>query len=117
MTVIERIDAGPRASQIITAAGRFETSGIVALEPGAQVDISTQTRCVLHQLDAMLERLGINKARVTRVQIWLSDMADFAAMNQVYDAWAAEAPPTRACVGAPLVGPEYLIEIQASGYL
>lgn len=117
MTVIQRIDPGPRASRIITAAGRFETSGLVALEPEAQVDISAQTQCVLRQLDAMLAQLGISKARVTRVQIWLSDMADFDAMSRVYDAWAAEVPPTRACVGAPLVGPEYLIEIQASGYV
>lgn len=87
MTTIERIHPGPRASQLITAAGRFETSGLVAQAPG---DISAQTRCVLGQLDAM---------------------------NQVYDAWAAAAPPTCACVGAQLASPQYLIEIQASGYL
>ncbi|KQQ50862.1 hypothetical protein ASF84_21615 [Pseudomonas sp. Leaf127] len=114
MTTIERIHPGPRASQLITAAGRFETSGLVAQAPG---DISAQTRCVLDQLDALLEPLGIGKERVTRVQIWLSDMAHFDAMNQVYDAWAAAAPPTRACVGAQLASPQYLIEIQASGYL
>lgn len=117
MTHIERINAGPRASQIIIADGRFETSGMVALQPGTDTDIAAQTRCVLAQLEAMLEQIGVGKQRVTRVQIWLSDMADFEAMNAVYDAWAAEAPPTRACVGAQLVTPQYLIEIQASGYL
>ncbi|BAP41616.1 RidA family protein [Pseudomonas sp. 21LCFQ010] len=117
MTPIERINAGPRASQIIIAGDRFETSGMVALKPESDTDITAQTQCVLRQLEAMLARIGVGKERVTRVQIWLSDMADFDAMNLIYDAWAAEAPPTRACVGAQLVTPQYLIEIQASGYL
>lgn len=117
MTLIERINAGTRASQIIIAGDRFETSGMVALKPGTDTDISAQTHCVLAQLEAMLAQIGVGKDRVTRVQIWLSDMADFDAMNLIYDAWAAEAPPTRACVGAQLVTPDYLIEIQASGYL
>lgn len=117
MTPIERINAGPRASQIIIAGDRFETSGMVALKPESDTDITAQTQCVLRHLEAMLAQIGVGKERVTRIQIWLSDMADFDAMNLIYDAWATEAPPTRACVGAQLVTPQYLIEIQASGYL
>ncbi|MNG33341.1 putative aminoacrylate peracid reductase RutC [compost metagenome] len=49
-----------------------------------------------------------------RVQIWLADMRDFAAMNEVYDAWVGgELQPARACVGSQLASPDYLIEIQA----
>lgn len=115
MTVIERIKAGSRASQVILAGGRFETSGLVAV--ARQSDITAQTECVLRQLEALLEEVGVGKDRLTRIQIWLSDMSHFELMNQVYDAWVASAPPTRACVGAQLAHADYLIEIQASGYL
>ena len=112
--MIERINPGARASQLVLVGGRIETSGIVAKAPG---DIAAQTRCVLQQLEAWLAQVGAGKANLTRMQIWLADMADFAAMNRVYDAWVGEQPPVRACVGAALAAPEYRIEIQAFGQL
>ncbi|MNO51093.1 Enamine/imine deaminase [compost metagenome] len=113
--MIERINPGPRASQMVLVGGRIETSGIVALAP--QGDIAAQTRCVLAQLEQWLAQIGADKGNLTRVQIWLADMAQFAAMNEVYDAWVGNQPPVRACVGAALAAPEYLIEIQAFGQL
>ncbi|RRW40654.1 RidA family protein [Pseudomonas luteola] len=113
--MIERINSSPRASQIVLVGGRIETSGIVALPPYG--DISDQTRCVLRQLEEWLAQIGASKANLTRMQIWLADMGEFAAMNAVYDGWVGEAPPARACVGAALAAPEYRIEIQAFGQL
>ncbi|HKS15564.1 MAG TPA: RidA family protein [Pseudomonas sp.] len=112
--MIERINPGPRASQLVLVQGRIETSGIVALAPG---DIAAQTRCVLAQLEQWLAQVGAGKAHLTRIQIWLADMGDFAAMNEVYDAWVGDQPPARACVGAALATPDYRIEIQAFGQM
>lgn len=113
--MIERINSGKRASQLVIIDGRIETSGIVAenLEGG----IAEQTRCVLRQLEAWLAQVGATKANVSRIQIWLADMAEFDHMNEVYDAWVGDRPPVRACVGAPLAAPGYRIEIQAFGQL
>jgi enamine deaminase RidA (YjgF/YER057c/UK114 family) len=113
--MIERINPGPRASQLVLVSGRIETSGIVA--QALQGDIAEQTRCVLAQLETWLGQVGAGKENISRVQIWLADMNDFAAMNAVYDAWVGDQPPVRACVGAQLAAPEYLIEIQAFGEL
>lgn len=113
--MIERINIGPRASQLVLVNGRIETSGIVALAP--QQAIAEQTRCVLQQLEQWLAQVGAGKANLTRMQIWLADMSEFDAMNNVYDAWVGDQPPVRACVGAALATPQYRIEIQAFGQL
>ncbi|MBA1322163.1 RidA family protein [Pseudomonas plecoglossicida] len=113
--MIERINIGPRASQLVLVDGRIETSGIVALAP--QQAIAEQTRCVLQQLEQWLTQVGAGKANLTRMQIWLADMSEFDAMNNVYDAWVGDQPPVRACVGAALATPQYRIEIQAFGQL
>lgn len=113
--MIERINIGPRASQLVLVDGRLETSGIVALAP--QQAIAEQTRCVLQQLEQWLAQVGAGKANLTRMQIWLADMSEFDAMNNVYDAWVGDQPPVRACVGAALATPQYRIEIQAFGQL
>lgn len=111
--MIERVNPGPRASQIVLVDGRIETSGIVALAP--QNDIAAQTHCVLAQLEQWLAQIGAGKGNLTRMQIWLADMNEFTAMNEVYDAWVGDQPPVRACVGAALAAPEFRIEIQAFG--
>lgn len=113
--MIERINVGSRASQLIVVDGRIETSGIVALVP--QHGIAEQTRCVLAQLEQWLAQVGAGKTNLTRMQIWLADMSEFAQMNEVYDAWVGDQPPVRACVGAPLATAQYRIEIQAFGQL
>ena len=113
--MIERINIGPRASQLVLVDGRIETSGIVALAP--QQAIAEQTRCVLQQLEQWLAQVGAGQANLTRMQIWLADMSEFDAMNEVYDAWVGDQPPVRACVGAALAMPQYRIEIQAFGQL
>ncbi|WP_449433396.1 RidA family protein [Pseudomonas putida] len=113
--MIERIQIGARASQMVVVDGRLETSGVVALTNDR--DIALQTHCVLDQLDKHLESIGASKLNLTRVQIWLADMCEFDRMNEVYDAWVGNAPPVRACVGAALASADYRIEIQAFGQL
>lgn len=110
--MIERIEVSPRASKLVIAGDRVETSGLVAEDCSAAIE--GQTADVLAQLDRLLDRAGVGREGLVRVQIWLADMQDFDAMNRVYDAWVgAENQPARACVGAQLASPDYLIEIQA----
>jgi len=113
MTDIQRLHSNDRTSQAVIYQQHIETAGLVAKIPHG-TGIAEQTQCVLTQLEQLLHDAGSNKYRILRIQIWLANMADFAAMNQVYDAWVKEMDkPARACVGAQLASPDYLIEIQA----
>ncbi|ENX22549.1 hypothetical protein F892_01791 [Acinetobacter vivianii] len=113
MSDIQRLRSGARASQVVISGQRIETAGLVA--KCTDKGITEQTSCVLEQLEQLLEEAGADKNRIIRVQIWLANMQDFEAMNQVYDAWVKEIDkPARACVGAQLATPDYLIEIQAT---
>lgn len=116
MSQITRIKGSQRAASLVIAGADVTTSGLVATAEDA-VDIRTQTRSVLSQAEALFSQAGLGKADITRVQIWLADMADFPAMNEIYDAWVdPEHAPVRACVGAALANKHYLIEIQVYGY-
>jgi enamine deaminase RidA (YjgF/YER057c/UK114 family) len=67
---------------------------------------------VLAAVDALLARAGTDKTKIVMCQIYLADIADFAAMNKVWDAWvpAGHTPP-RATVQASLARPEWKIEV------
>jgi enamine deaminase RidA (YjgF/YER057c/UK114 family) len=87
-------------------------AGQVASDPAA--DVGAQAKDILGQIDRLLDELGSSKARLLSVTIYLVDMADFAAMNEVWDAWVPKDNlPARATVQARLARPEYRIEIQA----
>lgn len=110
---IQRKGRNARYSQCVRFNDCIETSGIVARD--TSLDIAGQTRDVLEQLEAVLALAGVDRSRLIRVQIWLADMAEFDAMNRIYDAWVdPQHPPARACVGASLADSRYRLEIQAS---
>ncbi len=116
MTDIKYLHSSTRASQAVTVGQHVETAGLVArcLDQG----IKQQTECVLAQLDQLLEEVGSSNHQIMKIQIWLANMDDFNEMNQVYDAWVSHLnKPARACVGAQLASPDYLIEIQATAVL
>ena len=79
-------------------------------------DIKSQTSGVLAKIDAILAEAGTSKARLLTGQIWLKDItADFAAMNEVWNAWVdPENKPVRACVQAEMARPSILVEIQVT---
>jgi len=88
-----------------------DTVYTVATAPGA--DIQSQTRAALAAIDANLADAGSDKTRLLSVQIFLADMAQKEAMDEVWNAWIGpdwENWPQRACVGAPLAG-DTLVEI------
>ncbi len=110
---IDRRHVGKRLAQmVIHAAGHtVYLAGQVAEHPDA--DASAQTREVLAQIDRLLAEAGTDKSKLLSATIFLPDMADFAAMNAVWEAWLAPGqPPARATVQAALAGPAYRVEIQ-----
>lgn len=101
---------GPIMSRCVIHGNMVYLAGLTAADLSG--DVTAQTTEVLATIDRQLEAAGTDRYRILTVQIWLSDMANFAAMNAVWNAWVdPEAPPSRACVSGELYCPEALIEI------
>jgi enamine deaminase RidA (YjgF/YER057c/UK114 family) len=106
--MIERIDTGQRMSRIVKHDGVAYLCGQV----GDGAGVAEQTRDCLARVDALLARAGSSREKMLQAIIWLSDMADFAEMNAVWDAWVPDGhAPARACGEAKLARPELKVEI------
>ncbi|MCY7316638.1 MAG: RidA family protein [Rubrivivax sp.] len=114
--MVQRFDVGTRLSEMAVHNGVCYLAGQVASD--ASQDIGGQTRQVLAAIDALLARAGSSKERLLMVQIFIRDLADFAAMNAVWEAWlpAGHAPP-RATVKAELAKPEWRVEMVVTAAL
>jgi enamine deaminase RidA (YjgF/YER057c/UK114 family) len=110
MTPLRHIDPGPRLSEAVMCGDRMYLSGMVPED--TSLDIAGQVKQALGEIDALLARGGSDKTRILSAVIWLADMADFAAMNAVWDAWAVPGQaPARATVQARLNDPRMKVEI------
>lgn len=102
-------------SQAIRAGGLLFTSGQVALDPKTQQvvagDIGSQTEQVLQNLAGILKAAGCSFERVVRCTVFLKNMGDFAAMNEVYGRYFKEAPPARSTVEVARLPKDVLVEI------
>ncbi|MBK6471006.1 MAG: RidA family protein [Betaproteobacteria bacterium] len=114
--MVQRFDVGARLSEMAVHNGVAYLAGQVAAD-GSQ-DITGQTQQVLAAIDALLARAGTSKRNLLRVEIFLKDLADFPAMNAVWEAWlpAGDAPP-RATVQATLARPEWRVEMVVTAAL
>ena len=110
MSTITRLHMTSRYSEAAIFNGVVYLAGMVP--ECAERDIRSQTADVLRQIDQRLHEAGSDKTRLLRVQIYLTDIRDIAAMNEVWDAWVApgSAPP-RATVQAALANPAWRIEV------
>lgn len=108
---IRRLHVGPRMSEAVIHNGTIYLAGQVADDPGE--DTGGQTRQILATIDRLLAECGSDKSRILAAQIFLADIADFAAMNAVWDAWVpAGHTPARATVESKLASPKYRVEIK-----
>lgn len=108
---IKRLHVGKRMSEAVIHGGVVYLAGQVAADPSQ--DITGQTRQVLEAIDRLLAEADSDKTRILQAQIFLKDIADFAAMNAVWDAWVPQGhTPARATVQAPLATPKYLVEVK-----
>ncbi|WP_339109891.1 RidA family protein [Thioclava sp. GXIMD4216] len=105
---ITRLEPGPRMSEAVIYNGLVWLAGQV----GEGATVAAQTADMLARVETLLGQSGSSKSRILSAQIWLADMADFADMNAVWDAWIdPEHPPARACGEARLATEEYRVEI------
>lgn len=107
---LQRLHVAARYSEAAVFNGVVYLAGMV---PECEAtDIHSQTADVLRQVELRLAEAGSDKTRILRTQIYLKDIADISAMNEVWDAWVVtgSAPP-RATVEAALADPTYRIEI------
>lgn len=109
MQTIERKQTNQRMSQIVIHGNTVYLAGQVG---ESRHDITGQTRDALARVDDLLAQAGSSREQMLQVTIWLADMADFAAMNAVWDAWVpAGHAPARACGEAKLADPALRVEI------
>jgi enamine deaminase RidA (YjgF/YER057c/UK114 family) len=107
---ITRIDPGKRLSSAVVHGDLVFVAGQVA--DNTKMDIKGQTTEVLKKIDALLKKAGTDKSKLLSTQIWVTDMRNFAAMNEVWDKWVdPKNLPARATVEANLATPENLVEI------
>lgn len=106
---IKRFETGARMSEAVCYNGLIWLAGQIG---NPEDDITAQTQTCLAEIDRLLALAGSDKTRILSAQIWLADMADFPAMNAVWDGWAPQGhTPARATGEAKLAGPDYKVEI------
>lgn len=112
---LERFDVNARRSRMVIYNGVCYLSGQFSDNAG---DVAMQTRETLAKIDALLARAGTDKSRLLTAEVWITTMADFAAMDAVWNAWVAPGnPPTRCCCAVELGDPEMRVEIMVTAAL
>lgn len=108
--------AGAPYSQAVGAGGFVFCAGQLGLDPGTQalVDggIEAQTRRALENISAVLRGAGTDLASVVKTTVFLTDLADFAAMNAVYAEYFASEPPARSTVQVAALPAGGIVEIE-----
>lgn len=103
-------------SQAIKSNGFLFISGQIALDPQtgefAVTDIQKQTQRVLENLKVILEAAGVPFNHVVKTTVFLKDMNDFAAMNEIYARYFTAAPPARSTVQVSRLPKDALVEIE-----
>ncbi|HEX8352590.1 MAG TPA: RidA family protein [Pyrinomonadaceae bacterium] len=102
-------------SQAVVAGGLVYTSGQIPIDPATgqfvEGGVREQTAQVLRNLSGVLEAAGSSLARVVKTTVFLADMDDFAAMNEVYAGFFPEGPPARSTVQAARLPRDARVEI------
>ena len=123
MSDLERIHTGraPEAigpySQGMRLGTLLFTAGQIALDPDSMTviegDVAAQTERVMRNLQAILEAAGLGLERVLKTTVYLADMNDFSAMNEVYGRYFGDHRPARSTVEVSRLPKDVLVEIDA----
>jgi aminoacrylate peracid reductase len=96
-------------------------SGVLAMDSDGNIvgegDIKAQTRQVIESIKAVVEAAGGAVSDIAFNQIFLSDLANYGAMNEVYAEYFGTNSPARYCIKAELVKPEFLVEISSTAHI
>jgi 2-iminobutanoate/2-iminopropanoate deaminase len=102
-------------SQAVRAGGFLFTAGQIALDPETgqivEGDVARQTTRVMENLKAIVEAAGTSLDRAVKATVYLKDMGDFAAMNEVYGRYFTSNPPARSTVEAARLPRDVRVEI------
>ena len=102
-------------SQAVKANGFIFTAGQIAIDPATQQvisgDVAAQTDRVLRNLSEILEAAGSGLGKVVRCTVFLKNMSEFAAMNEIYGKYFSTAPPARSTVEVARLPKDVLVEI------
>lgn len=108
-------------SQATLAGNVLYVGGAVAHDARGQLvgkgDIRAQTTQALENIKALVEAANGTLLDVTRTTVYLTDLANYAGMNEVYGTYFPVDPPSRATVRVDLANPDFLVEIQATAFL
>jgi len=109
------ITGGPY-SHIVEANGFLFVSGQSPIDIENKVlifdDVTKATELTLNNIKRMLEAAGSNMSKVVKATVYLKDMADFNAMNEVYRTFFVDNPPARTCIAAKEVPGNFQVEIE-----
>ncbi len=117
-------DRAPEAigpySQAMTLDGMVYTAGQIALDPATMEivgdDVAAQTHQVMKNLTAILEEAGAGLDTVLKTTVYLADMNDFAAMNEVYADYFGDHRPARSTVAVRTLPKNVRVEVDAVAY-
>jgi enamine deaminase RidA (YjgF/YER057c/UK114 family) len=108
---IQRHEVGARMSKAVVHGNTVYLAGIVA-DAAKGKSVTEQTKDILAQIDGLLAKAGTDKSKLLTTNIWITDMANFAEMNAVWDTWVSPGnTPARATVEAKLAAADYKVEI------
>jgi enamine deaminase RidA (YjgF/YER057c/UK114 family) len=114
MIPIERLGVNARMSTVVIANNVLYMKGVVPSGSGGET-IQSQVTDVLGQIEMTLKDAGLSLERLLTVSIWLADIKDVAALNEIYDKWVVPGhQPVRACVEAALGQPHWKVEVQVT---
>jgi enamine deaminase RidA (YjgF/YER057c/UK114 family) len=110
MQLITKTGSNARLSRVVVHNGTVYLSGQTSQSTG---DVQEQAVDIFVKIDQLLLDAGSDRTKLLWAQIWLTDMGDFDAMNQVWEQWLeGTQPPVRACVQSVLATSDYKIEVQ-----
>ncbi len=113
---IQRLRTEVRYSEIVIHNGTVYLAG--QFDEDFAEDAGEQTRATLAAIDALLAEAGSDRSKLLSATIYLKEMADYAALNAVWDAWLPTGcAPARTCVQAPLYDPRVRVEITVTAAL
>ena len=98
-----------RAAGLVFVSGQLPVDKTGALPEG----MTAQTRQCMDNVKALLEAAGTSLGRVMKCTVFITNMDEFAQMNEVYGQYFGQTPPARACVEVPRLAKNSLVEIEA----
>lgn len=121
MKNVIKTDMAPQAigpySQAIEVNGMIYTSGVVPIDPATgevvEGDIKVQATRVFDSMKALLEAAGSSCEDVVKTTVFIKDMNDFAALNEIYATYFTGTFPARSCVEVARLPKDVLIEMEA----